>query len=96
MTKANTDIYDNLGEFNAGIEASVSGIRVTQSFANEPFERKQFNYLNQMYRKSKLYFYKVMGVSSAYNYLLIRLINLFSLILVRIIQLKEKLQKVSL
>ena len=39
MTKANTDIYDNLGEFNAGIEASVSGIRVTQSFANEPFER---------------------------------------------------------
>lgn len=33
-----------------------------------------------MYRKSKLYFYKVMGVSSAYNYLLIRLINLFSLI----------------
>ena len=80
MTKANTDIYDNLGEFNAGIEASVSGIRVTQSFANEPFERKQFNYLNQMYRKSKLYFYKVMGVSSAYNYLLIRLINLFSLI----------------
>ena len=49
-----------------------------------------------MYRKSKLYFYKVMGVSSAYNYLLIRLINLFSLILVRIIQLKEKLQKVSL
>ncbi len=59
---------------------------------------KQFNYLNQMYRKIEIiFFYKVMGVSSAYNYLLIRLINLFSLIfLVRIIQLKEKLQKVSL
>lgn len=37
--KANTDIYDNLGEFNAGIEASVSGIRVTQSL--------QMNHLNE-------------------------------------------------
>jgi len=29
MTKVNTQIYDNLGEFNAGVEASVSGIRDT-------------------------------------------------------------------
>lgn len=39
MTKVNTQIYENLGEFNAGIEASVSGIRVTQAFANEDFEK---------------------------------------------------------
>lgn len=80
MTKVNTKIYDNLGDFNAGVEASVSGIRVTQSFANEPFERKRFEGLNQAYRQSKITFYKVMGISSAYNYFLIRLINLFSLI----------------
>ncbi|GGC77298.1 ABC transporter ATP-binding protein [Enterococcus wangshanyuanii] len=80
MTKVNTKIYDNLGEFNAGVEASVSGIRVTQSFANEPFERKRFEGLNQAYRQSKIMFYKLMGVSSAYNYFLIRLINLFTLI----------------
>ncbi|MGC6769924.1 ABC transporter ATP-binding protein [Enterococcus sp. LJL128] len=80
MTNINTKIYDNLGDFNAGVEASVSGIRVTQSFANEPFERVRFEGLNQAYRKSKIMFYKLMGISSAYNYLMIRLINLFTLI----------------
>lgn len=80
MTDVNTRIYDNLGDFNAGVEASVSGVRVTQSFSNEPFERYRFKGLNQAYRQSKILFYKVMGISSAYNYFLIRLINLFALI----------------
>lgn len=80
MTKVNTEIYDNLGEFNAGIEASVSGIRVVQAFANESYERGKFEKLNQNYRQSKIKFYQVMGLSSAYNYLLIRLISLFALI----------------
>ncbi|MFW3652306.1 ABC transporter ATP-binding protein [Vagococcus fluvialis] len=80
MTKVNTQIYENLGEFNAGIEASVSGIRVTQAFANEEFEKKRFGKLNQLYRQSKLAFYKTMALSSSYNYLLIRLISLFALL----------------
>ncbi len=80
ITKVNTQIYDNLGEFNAGVEASVSGIRVTQSFANETFEHKRFDGLSEIYRQSKILFYKVMAISSAYNYFLIRLINLFALI----------------
>ncbi|WP_368742096.1 ABC transporter ATP-binding protein [Enterococcus casseliflavus] len=80
MTKVNTQIYDNLGEFNAGVEASVSGIRVTQSFANETFEHKRFDGLSEIYRQSKILFYNVMAISSAYNYFLIRLINLFALI----------------
>ena len=80
MTKVNTQIYENLGEFNAGIEASVSGIRVTQAFANEEFEKERFGKLNQLYRQSKLAFYKTMALSSSYNYLLIRLISLFALL----------------
>lgn len=80
MTKVNTQIYDNISEFNAGVEASVSGIRVTQSFANETFEHKRFDGLSEIYRQSKILFYKVMAISSAYNYFLIRLINLFALI----------------
>lgn len=80
MTKVNTQIYENLGEFNAGIEASVSGIRVTQAFANEEFEKQHFGKLNQLYRQSKLAFYKTMALSSSYNYLLIRLISLFALL----------------
>ena len=80
MTKVNTKIYDNLGEFNAGVEAAVSGIRVTQSFANEAHEKQRFHYLSGLYRQSKIVFYKVMAISSSYNYLMIRLINLFALI----------------
>lgn len=80
MTKVNTTIYENLGEFNAGIEASVSGIRVTQAFANEEHEVTRFAGLNELYRQSKLAFYKTMAVSSSYNYLMIRLINLFALL----------------
>ncbi|MBO0452409.1 ABC transporter ATP-binding protein [Candidatus Enterococcus murrayae] len=80
MTNVNTRIYEDLGEFNAGVEASVSGIRVTQSFANEEYEYHRFGGLSEAYRKSKILFYRIMAVSSAYNYLLIRLINLFTLI----------------
>lgn len=80
MTKVNTKIYDTLGEFNSGIEASVSGIRVTQSFANEDFEAERFNGLNLAYRQAKIWFYRIMAVSSAYNYLMMRLINLFVLV----------------
>ena len=80
MTKVNTQIYENLGEFNAGIEASVSGIRVTQAFANEHHEKQRFGKLNELYRQSKLAFYKTMALSSSYNYLLIRLISLFALL----------------
>ncbi|MFZ2212891.1 MAG: ABC transporter ATP-binding protein, partial [Trichococcus flocculiformis] len=42
MTKINTRIFEDLGEFSAGIEASVSGIRVVQAFANEAYEAKRF------------------------------------------------------
>ncbi|WP_034550168.1 ABC transporter ATP-binding protein [Carnobacterium funditum] len=79
MTRVNIEIYRNLGKFNAGIEASVSGIREVQAFANEKFEAGRFELLNQAYRKSKMLFYKMMGISSSYNYFLIRLINLFAL-----------------
>lgn len=79
MTKINTKIFNDLGEFSAGIETSVSGIRVVQAFANEEHEAGKFEVLNQAYRKSKILFYKMMAISSSYNYLLIRLINLFAL-----------------
>lgn len=79
MTKVNTQIYRDLGEFNAGVEASVSGVRVVQAFSNEVHEQERFEGLNQAYRKSKVLFYKMMGISAAYNYLLMRLINLFAL-----------------
>lgn len=80
MTNVNTQIYESIAEFNAGVEAAVTGIRVTQSFANEAYENTKFNGLSNLYKRAKLMFYKVMAVSSAYNYLMIRLINLFALV----------------
>lgn len=79
MTAINTKIYENLGEFNSGIEASVSGIRVVQAFANEEHEKERFHGLNILYQKAKLAFYRTMAVSSGYNYFMVRLINLFAL-----------------
>ncbi|EAH3121856.1 ABC transporter ATP-binding protein [Listeria monocytogenes] len=81
MTKVTTGIFKDLGNFNAGVENAISGVRVVQAFANEPHEKGRFKVLNQAYRKSKLMFYKVvMGLSFSFNYFLMRLISLFALL----------------
>ncbi|EHM7934917.1 ABC transporter ATP-binding protein [Listeria innocua] len=80
MTKVTTGIFKDLGNFNAGVENAISGVRVVQAFANEPHEEGRFAVLNQAYRKSKLMFYKVMGLSFSFNYFLMRLISLFALL----------------
>ncbi|ENL7848629.1 ABC transporter ATP-binding protein [Listeria monocytogenes] len=80
MTKVTTGIFKDLGNFNAGVENAISGVRVVQAFANEPHEKGRFKVLNQAYRKSKLMFYKVMGLSFSFNYFLMHLISLFALL----------------
>ncbi|EAE2982336.1 ABC transporter ATP-binding protein [Listeria monocytogenes] len=80
MTKVTIGIFKDLGNFNAGVENAISGVRVVQAFANEPHEKGRFKVLNQAYRKSKLMFYKVMGLSFSFNYFLMRLISLFALL----------------
>ncbi|WP_180716847.1 ABC transporter transmembrane domain-containing protein [Listeria monocytogenes] len=80
MTKVTTGIFKDLGNFNAGVENAISGVRVVQAFANEPHKKGRFRVLNQAYRQSKLMFYKVMGLSFSFNYFLMRLISLFALL----------------
>ncbi|EMK3812597.1 ABC transporter ATP-binding protein [Listeria monocytogenes] len=80
MTKVTTGIFKDLGNFNAGVENAISGVRVVQAFANEPHEKGRFRVLNQAYRQSKLMFYKVMGLSFSFIYFLMRLISLFALL----------------
>ncbi|MEG2708015.1 MAG: ABC transporter ATP-binding protein, partial [Vagococcus sp.] len=46
----------------------------------EEVEKTRFGMLNNLYRQSKLAFYKTMALSSSYNYFLIRLISLFALL----------------
>lgn len=78
MVQVNQRIYNSLGVFNTGIQGALSGIRVVKAFANEDFEKENFEELIQNYRDTKIDFYQTMGVSSSFNYILMRLINLFA------------------
>ena len=80
MVKVNQKIYNGLASFNAGIENALSGIRVVKAFANEEYEKENFEEMIQGYRDTKIDFYQTMGVSSSFNYIIMRLINLFSFI----------------
>lgn len=46
-----------LGDVNAELETSLSGIRVTKSFANEEFETERFRNSNKYYQNAKGDFY---------------------------------------
>ena len=54
MTNTYSEMFDNLGQFNARVEDTVGGIRVVQAFANEAHQSKLFSVDNQNYRATKL------------------------------------------
>ncbi|MDN6196434.1 MAG: ABC transporter ATP-binding protein/permease, partial [Atopostipes suicloacalis] len=78
MLGVNQRIFNSLAKFNAGIQNALSGIRVVKAYANEGFEKKNFEELIQGYRSTKIDFYQTMGISASFNYILMRLINLFA------------------
>ena len=80
MGRINSQVYRQLGEFNAGLSNSLSGIRVVKAFANEAHAEARFEGLIQDYRENKLKFYQTMAASSAFNYVLMRIITLIALV----------------
>ncbi|WP_068455314.1 ABC transporter ATP-binding protein [Aedoeadaptatus pacaensis] len=50
-----------MGDLNATIEDSISGIRVTKSFANEDMEKERFENENQRFLETKREYYKAMA-----------------------------------
>ena len=80
MGRIYSQVYRQLGEFNAGLSNSLSGIRVVKAFANEAHEEERFEGLIQDYRDNKLKFYQTMAASSAFNYVLMRIITLIALV----------------
>lgn len=50
-----------MGNLNATIEDSISGIRVTKSFANETIEKERFENENMRFLETKREFYKAMA-----------------------------------
>ncbi|AZN42028.1 ABC transporter ATP-binding protein [Paenibacillus albus] len=80
MTKAFHQLFSDIAEFNARVEDNVGGMRVVQAFANEPFEKEQFQVNNGKFRLTKLFSYKIMAFNSSINYMLKRLVTLFVMV----------------
>jgi ATP-binding cassette, subfamily B, bacterial len=53
LNQALTDNKERIGDINAQVEDSLSGIRVVQSFANESLEIRKFNVENQRFLESR-------------------------------------------
>ena len=62
MSTASKEVKQNVGNINAEIERSLSGIRTAKAFANEQVESKRFTAANDQFKGSKRNFHKAMGV----------------------------------
>ncbi|MCH7320383.1 ABC transporter ATP-binding protein/permease [Solibacillus sp. MA9] len=80
MKKGWTVMYSEIANVNGRVEDSFSGIRVVKSFTNEDFEKKRFKEQNALFRKAKIYAYKVMAGTHSSIYILTRLLTLVVLV----------------
>jgi ATP-binding cassette subfamily B protein len=74
-------VRETHGEMNAQIESSISGIRLTKSFTNEPFEIQKFENVNLQYRNSWKAVYRAIAVFMSGNGFLVDLLNLSVLVI---------------
>ncbi|MGM1045666.1 MAG: ABC transporter ATP-binding protein [Bacillota bacterium] len=79
MSRAFSQMFADIADFNARVENNVSGIRVVKAFANEDHEIDQFAVNNGRFRTTKLVTYKVMAWNSSISHLLMKVISLFVL-----------------
>ena len=61
LSKASVKVKETTAEVNAGLESSISGIRVTKGFNNEDFERERFAIYNKQYSDAKQMRFKYMA-----------------------------------
>ncbi|MEG0473923.1 MAG: ABC transporter ATP-binding protein, partial [Solibacillus sp.] len=80
MKKGWTVMYSEIANVNGRVEDSFSGIRVVKSFTNEEFEKERFKSQNTLFRKAKLYAYKVMAGTHSSIYIVTRLMTLTVLV----------------
>ena len=62
MKKANIEVKKKTAEIYAAIESSISGIRTSKAFANEQQESNKFDQANELFRGSKVEYYKTVGL----------------------------------
>ena len=80
MKKGWSVMYGEIANVNGRVEDSFSGIRVVKSFTNEEFEKNRFKSQNALFRKAKIYAYKVMAGTHSSIYILTRLLTLLVLV----------------
>ena len=62
MKAANIEVKRKTAQIYAAIESSISGIRTAKAFANEQQEHEKFEQANEMFRGSKVEYYRAMGL----------------------------------
>ena len=65
MREANKEVKKKTGVINSAIESGISGIRTSKAFANEEVEGLKFAAANEQFKKSKVGYYKAMGLFHA-------------------------------
>ncbi|WP_317890194.1 ABC transporter ATP-binding protein [Paenibacillus sabuli] len=80
MNRAFRKMFEDIGNYNARVENNVSGMRVVQAFANEPFEIEKFKESNEQFRLTKLITYKVMAWHSSISFIMLKFVSLFVIV----------------
>lgn len=62
MKEANIEVKRKTAEIYSAIESSISGIRTAKAFANEDQESDKFDHANELFRGSKVEYYKSTGL----------------------------------
>ena len=65
MQKANREVKIRTGEINAAIESGISGIRTSKAFTAEKTEDEKFDRANEAFKKSKVSYYRALGLFNA-------------------------------
>lgn len=80
MNSAFSKMYGDIADYNARVENNVSGMRVVQAFANEPYEIEKFRQSNEQFRMTKLITYKVMAWHSSISFIMLKFVSLFVIV----------------
>ncbi|WP_432663476.1 ABC transporter ATP-binding protein [Wukongibacter baidiensis] len=75
MAKAFRNVRKKHADINSQLESSISGIRLSKSFANEEYEMDKFDVNNVAYKESWRHAYKAMGIFSSGTHFLADMLN---------------------
>lgn len=80
MNKASHEVRQVQADMNAGLENALSGVRLTKSFTNEPYEATRFDDANKSHLSRRFNFFKAMGNFHATTHLIVDVMSLFILV----------------